>query len=741
MIRNCKWLIILVCFFAPLSEAFAQKVEFETLEINYGDIAKGANGVRFFRKAQIGIVSSVVLSKETKEPVKVIITLTGTDQKGKKYAVSTDVASLYKTEKIQRYLTIEASEDNNIFITDATISATDGSNKTTTATESFDVAKTETSFAILLNGIAKPRNGKGSCNYGKCFCFSAKDNSGAEFLHLGNLNVEQTLQLDKENKNNLFGAKFTLKNFDQEEFAMLQSLIIWGEIEVVAIISDELHNGGTVGFRVVPTGKGGNNEIMANSENYKMGSDAKSNRITSIQLVITDVKENATKLKSTYHSGYTKPTSNFHVWNETWLIDQGVNYCTGIKQKEVFYNQTESSKAVYLELGLNDLVKSTDQNAIEKMLTSRRVHTYAAVTWEGGNGKTYNHTMTGIETGSGHWLLYDTFMKADSKENPLLKAVDVYFVNVCGDTFVFEATHKIDLKSGGRFGGKLGGIMGTVKGGVKGNPGGGLNALLITPGPGISISGGSILISDNSKFSVEGSLINVNNGNFKRKAASSTAVLRGRWDDNYSDGKSPGTWSSSREMFEYTFSFNASKEKPITLTDYTLYLVNEKKDTIVYDGTGEIATSLDGKTFIALLDKGEKIKYFNPCNTKYKLKEITYAESSNSGIYGLKVSFQFENNGDVPDSVAMIVEVKDCNGNSSYIQIALKYDSNKQTYTGSQALSEVKGCKYEMVYGEIAAYNLCGEKTVWSFETSKSKSNGSGTRNVATANNGKPGLL
>jgi hypothetical protein len=39
---------------------FAQKIEFEALEINYGDIAKGANGVRVFRFKNTGTAPLII---------------------------------------------------------------------------------------------------------------------------------------------------------------------------------------------------------------------------------------------------------------------------------------------------------------------------------------------------------------------------------------------------------------------------------------------------------------------------------------------------------------------------------------------------------------------------------------------------------------------------------------------------------------------------------------------------------
>ena len=169
--------------------------------------------------------------------------------------------------------------------------------------------------------------------------------------------------------------------------------------------------------------------------------------------------------------------------------------------------------------------------------------------------------------------------------------------------------------------------------------------------------------------------------------------------------------------------------------------MNEEKDTIVVESNGEFGTTMDGSEIVMLMDKVEKIKYYDPCKTKYKLKELTYSETNLAGMYALNVQFQFENNSDVPAEVAMIVELTDCNGKHQYIKMALKYNAITGMYSGSQALVQDKACPWAMTYGEIAAYNACKDKTVWSFTASESKSNGYGTRSVATTTNGKPGLL
>lgn len=170
-------------------------------------------------------------------------------------------------------------------------------------------------------------------------------------------------------------------------------------------------------------------------------------------------------------------------------------------------------------------------------------------------------------------------------------------------------------------------------------------------------------------------------------------------------------------------------------------LVDENKDTILLKSNGTLVSPLFGISTIMLMEKTDKLKYKDPCDTKFKLKELEYSESTVSGLYTMQFSFQLEANSDLPSDMAMIVEITDCNGNKEYIRITLKYDAKSNTYTGSEAIKQNKECPWTLTYGEIAAYNPCKDKTVWSFNTSKSKSNGFGTRNVATTTNGKPGLL
>jgi len=129
------------------------------------------------------------------------------------------------------------------------------------------------------------------------------------------------------------------------------------------------------------------------------------------------------------------------------------------------------------------------------------------------------------------------------------------------------------------------------------------------------------------------------------------------------------------------------------------------------------------------------------CDTKFKLKDVTYSEINVSGLYSLQFHFELEKNSDIPTQVAMIIEIKDCNGNKNYISITLKYDSKTGGYFGGVTLKQNKDCPWELAYGEIAAYNECKDKTVWSFDASKAKGNGLGTKNASSQASTKPRLL
>jgi hypothetical protein len=191
----------------------------------------------------------------------------------------------------------------------------------------------------------------------------------------------------------------------------------------------------------------------------------------------------------------------------------------------------------------------------------------------------------------------------------------------------------------------------------------------------------------------------------------------------------------------YDHRFSGRQYKRARIKNITLEFINTCNDkftlnTVYQSGYLEDKTSW---TETWLIDQKTNDK--DPCDTKYKLKDIEYTETNVSGLYGLQFSFQLEDKSDVPYAVRMIVQLTDCKGNKQNIEITLKYNDKTRTYSGGQTISQSKECPWELTYGEIAAYNECKDKTVWSFDPSKAKGNGSGTKNATTTTSAKPQLL
>lgn len=181
--------------------------------------------------------------------------------------------------------------------------------------------------------------------------------------------------------------------------------------------------------------------------------------------------------------------------------------------------------------------------------------------------------------------------------------------------------------------------------------------------------------------------------------------------------------------------------KPVRITNISLQFMSEGKEVANLKAEYQSGYVKDKTSWTETWLIDQKTKDEDPCKTKYKLKDIDYTESTVSGLYGLQFSFQFEDKSDVPYAVRMIVQLTDCKGNKQNIEITLKYNDKTRTYSGGQTISQSKECPWELTYGEIAAYNECKDKTVWSFDPSKAKGNGSGTKNASSQVSARPQLL
>lgn len=325
------------------------------------------------------------------------------------------------------------------------------------------------------------------------------------------------------------------------------------------------------------------------------------------------------------------------------------------------------------------------------------------------------------------------------KETPVLTSFKIVYVNACGDTLVYNSQFKEKLAAEKKWDYKVRMLFF----GSEGNRVQQTRHLRIGGNSNLSISGGNLEIRDNSQFKIGFGDLNVSNGKLKMKnekldafVSITGSILKGG-DETF---RYLAKWNESTEMYEVTASVKGSEKEPFILKEYLVEIVNLKGDTVVFENKDKIFSTLSGDEIIIPLAKIEKIK--NPtCEEKYNIKEINFIESTLGDLYTLQVNFKLENQINPPTKIDMIVEVNDCVGNSHFMVIKLIYNSKTNSYYGSEVLTQPKNCQFELIYGEIATLNQCNEKKVWSFETSKAKSNGFGTRNVATTTSGKPKLL
>jgi hypothetical protein len=399
------------------------------------------------------------------------------------------------------------------------------------------------------------------------------------------------------------------------------------------------------------------------------------------------------------------------------------DFCEEQKLNDVFMNEFKSSKYYAVVIGLNNTKK--EPSDIEKAVSNGRGKISGIYVWTESHDKRTTRIVEPFTDKNGNWFFKDSFI--NEKDAVKLLSFSIEYITACNDSFKYVSVFKQQLNDK-----KLWDYKVKMSNAASDNPifqgtnEGGSNILALTiPASSINISGGNLEIRDNSKitFGVVG--MNITNSKHKDvKAKIKIEVIPTSKRESSSIIELTTTYNTEKQLFEASANFNGSEKTPIEISKITLILITEKKDTIVYEYEGKYGYSLDGKTLYTILKKTEKNKYVDPCKTKYKLKEITYSENSYNGLSTYQFSFNFEDNSDVPADVAMIVEIKDCNGSSEYLKISLKYDEKSKTYTGSQVLAKNKDCKLEFVYGEIAAYNACKDITVWSITTSQSKKDG-----------------
>ncbi len=143
---------------------------------------------------------------------------------------------------------------------------------------------------------------------------------------------------------------------------------------------------------------------------------------------------------------------------------------------------------------------------------------------------------------------------------------------------------------------------------------------------------------------------------------------------------------------------------------------------------------------VDLSEKGGKVKDKDSCNTNYKLKELTFMTENVSGFYTMNFSFAFDGR-DIPDAVAMHVQLTDCKGIKTILKVKLSYNAATGVAIGSTGILQNKDCPWELTYAEVYGTNPCGEQTTWASDFGTVKTDGAGTRSTTTTTkSGRPSL-
>ncbi len=436
------------------------------------------------------------------------------------------------------------------------------------------------------------------------------------------------------------------------------------------------------------------------------------------------------------------------------ILLNGINandYCEYQEVKKVFYKESVSFGIFAVVIGLNNSKK--EPILLEKILTNGGGKLTGTYIWTESHDKRTTRTVPATLDQNGNWFFKDSIKVG--KDTPQLVGFQMEYITACKDSFFYNAIYTKEIKNNKKYS-----KFYAMEGGQRQiySDIGGTSQTYLTWRPRISMpntvtinSTGNLVIKDNAKLTI--GLINLNIGKNKNQhrikrvhsswnrvneVLKTGEVIKKTSNKNYTFTHE---WNEKTMQYEALINFEGSEKEPVEISEIIITVVTENKDTFIYEYEGKYGTSLDNKTLYLELKKTEKIKYTDPCKTKYKLKEIEYSENNYNGVYTYQFWLKFENNIDIPDHVNMVIEIKDCSGKSQFVKITLKYDEKTKMFVGSQAITASKDCKLELVYGEIGAYNACDDETAWSFKTSESKNNGKGTRVVATTTNGTPGLL
>lgn len=259
--------------------------------------------------------SKVLISGSLKQSntiiTKVMYTLIGRDGKGN--SARFEGEAFYNANTGNYELNVNGSKnfDNGFIVGETNCTIINFCKDTVILTGTYE--RTETDFAILLNGVNRP------AKYGQCMVFAGKVADSSKAVRISGLTVNYTVVKDEKTGGYNVGALIGLQQNKDGRPSPIEAMIEWGmaSFALEYVITDE--------NRKTETRKGTIDKHLGalqhwHSDLFASGHQ-RSRRITSITLNVTNDCGNTYKLTAEYIEGFNvKDTPS--TWTELWNVDQ-----------------------------------------------------------------------------------------------------------------------------------------------------------------------------------------------------------------------------------------------------------------------------------------------------------------------------------------------------------------------------------------------------------------------------------
>lgn len=280
--------------------------------IDNSTITVSGGNVIFSDNSQINL--NALINDNNNSFLNVALELVGKDIKGNKWIVSAPAKLNEKTGYYEATTKVNATYDNPFIAGEVNCIVTDPISGRTITSVTFIIISSQNKVAIFINGHKSP------VKFGQCWVFSKSTGGNGNIVCLDELSVTQTYSEDPKTHYDNLDIVLQINDCFQARTGVLESLLTWGEATMSATVTVEYENGKTE-----------TKTIQAKFDSEKgshfltdqfAGGHIRTPRITKIELNITNTCNEVFTLETEYQSGYTEPTSNFHVWTEIWSIQQ-----------------------------------------------------------------------------------------------------------------------------------------------------------------------------------------------------------------------------------------------------------------------------------------------------------------------------------------------------------------------------------------------------------------------------------